>query len=116
MATATLTARARTAQRFHALSDETRLAILEELRAGEQCVCDLMDVTGAAQSRLSFHLRVLKDAGLIADRKDGRWSYYRLVEAAITDVHDCVVALTPALRSSGGLRKRMALAIGSCCG
>ncbi len=108
--------RARTAQRFHALSDETRLAILEELRAGEQCVCDLMDVTGAAQSRLSFHLRVLKDAGLIADRKDGRWSYYCLVGAALTDVHDCVVALASPVRALDSMRKRVALAIGSCCG
>jgi ArsR family transcriptional regulator len=67
------------AQLFHALSDETRLAILERLRAGERCVCELQDALDAAQSRLSFHLKVLKDAGLVQDRKEGRWSYYTLV-------------------------------------
>jgi ArsR family transcriptional regulator, arsenate/arsenite/antimonite-responsive transcriptional repressor len=71
-------ARAETAQLFHALSDETRLALLDMLRGGERCVCDLQDALDAAQSRLSFHLRVLKDAKLVTDRKEGRWSYYSL--------------------------------------
>ena len=70
--------RASTARLFHALSDETRLSVLEMLRGGERCVCDLQDAVGAAQSRLSFHLKVLKDAGLVTDRKEGRWSYYAL--------------------------------------
>ncbi len=63
---------------FHALSDETRLAVLDMLRGGDQCVCDLQSALDAAQSRLSFHLKVLKDAGLVTDRKEGRWSYYAL--------------------------------------
>ena len=63
---------------FHALSDKTRIAVLEMLRGGERCVCDLQEAVGAAQSRLSFHLKVLKDAGLVTDRKEGRWSYYTL--------------------------------------
>lgn len=72
----------RTARLFHALSDETRLRILELLRSGERCVCDLSDAIGAQQSRLSFHLRTLKEAGLVSDRRQGRWIYYGLrVEA-----------------------------------
>ncbi len=63
---------------FHALSDPTRMEIVERLRGGERCVCELVDVLDAAQSRLSFHLRVLKDAGLVHDRRDGRWVYYTL--------------------------------------
>jgi|SRR5690242_3878685 ArsR family transcriptional regulator, arsenate/arsenite/antimonite-responsive transcriptional repressor len=63
---------------FRALGDETRLRIIERLRGGEQCVCDLTDELGASQSRLSFHLRTLKDAGIVTDRKDGRWVYYTL--------------------------------------
>ena len=70
--------RANAIEVFHALSDETRLAVVEMLRGGERCVCDLQDALDAAQSRLSFHLRVLKDAGLVTDRKEGRWSYYSL--------------------------------------
>jgi ArsR family transcriptional regulator, arsenate/arsenite/antimonite-responsive transcriptional repressor len=73
---------------FHALSDETRLEILDRLRNGEQCVCELTDVLKAAQSRLSFHLRVLKEAGLIRDRPEGRWMYYALNEEAFEEVAD----------------------------
>src|SRR5215211_7665611 len=68
----------RAARLFHALSDGTRLAILQRLRFGERCVCDLTDALDAAQSRLSFHLKVLKDAGLVTDRREGRWMYYTL--------------------------------------
>ena len=95
---------------FHALSDATRLSILEMLRGGEQCVCDLQDQLEAAQSRLSFHLRVLKDAGLVEDRKEGRWSYYRIAPAALAEVHDLAVAMQP---TRGALPVAR---VGSCCG
>ncbi len=70
------------AKAFRVLSDPTRLLILERLRTGERCVYDLMDLLDAAQSRLSFHLRVLKEAGMVTDRRDGRWVYYTLVPSA----------------------------------
>jgi len=60
MATATLRSREKAVQLFHALSDETRILIVERLREGEQCVCDLTEALKTGQSRLSFHLRVLK--------------------------------------------------------
>ena len=63
---------------FHALSDATRLQLLSLLRGGERCVCELIEALDAGQSRLSFHLGVLKEAGLVEDRKEGRWVYYRL--------------------------------------
>ena len=72
----------RRARAFHALSDETRLRLVLLLRHGERCVCDLTDALEAGQSRLSFHLRTLKDAGLVRDRRDGRWVYYALVPQA----------------------------------
>lgn len=93
---------------FHALSDTTRLGILEMLRGGEQCVCDLQDGLEAAQSRLSFHLRVLKEAGLVEDRREGRWSYYSIVPGALAEVHDLAVAMQP---KKGALPVRA----GSCC-
>jgi ArsR family transcriptional regulator len=68
---------------FQALSDETRLRILEMLRSGEHCVCDLTGALEAQQSRLSFHLRTLKEAGLVTDRREGRWSYYSLRPGAL---------------------------------
>ena len=76
----------RTARLFHALSDETRLRILELLRSGERCVCDLSDAIGAQQSRLSFHLRTLKEAGLVSDRRQGRWIYYGLTVEAFEEM------------------------------
>ncbi len=69
---------AQVARWFHALSDETRVQIVEMLVGGERCVCDLQEALDAAQSRLSFHLKVLKDAGLISGRREGRWNHYSL--------------------------------------
>lgn len=94
---------------FHALSDATRLSILEMLRDGERCVCELQDELDAAQSRLSFHLRVLKEAGLVTDRREGRWAYYAIVPDALAEVHDLAVAMQP---RKGALPVRSAL---SCC-
>lgn len=63
---------------FHALADETRVEIVEMLSHKERCVCELEQVLHIAQSRLSFHLKVLKHAGLITDRREGRWMFYGL--------------------------------------
>lgn len=84
---------------FHALSDETRLAILEMLRSGERCVCELQGELGAAQSRLSFHLRVLKDAGFLLDRKEGRWVYYSLNPQAFADAAELLAEMKPSRRT-----------------
>jgi len=78
MSVASLPPAAQAATWFHALSDETRLEIVRMLSHGERCVCELTGSLKAAQSRLSFHLKTLKDAGLVTDRKDGRWVYYSL--------------------------------------
>lgn len=80
---------------FHALSDETRLAIVERLRGGERCVCDLTDVLDAAQSRLSFHLKVLRESGLVDCRREGRWAYYWLRPEAFDLIEETTRALRP---------------------
>ena len=95
----TSTATSRTAALCHALSDETRVAIVEMLVDGERCVCELQDALDAAQSRLSFHLKVLKDAGLVADRREGRWSYYSLELDAFAELTDLVAGLKPSKRT-----------------
>jgi len=100
------------ARLFHALSDETRLAILAMLQDGERCVCDLQGELDAAQSRLSFHLKVLREAGLVTDRKDGRWSYYTIVPEALATVHELVVGMRPT-----GFAGRHHLPVNAhCCG
>jgi ArsR family transcriptional regulator len=97
-----------TARVFHALSDATRLAIVERLRGGERCVCDLTDVLGAAQSRLSFHLRVLREAGVVGCRREGRWAYYWLRPEAFESLDQAVEALKPS-------RAARAAARAQCC-
>jgi ArsR family transcriptional regulator len=63
---------------FKALSDETRLRIVKLLEQGELCVCDITAALDMVQPKVSFHLSALKEAGLIRDRRSGRWTHYRL--------------------------------------
>ena len=88
----------RAAELFHALSDETRLEIIQRLLGGERCVCDLTDALDAAQSRLSFHLKTLRDAGLVNDRKVGRWVYYTIDRNALGEVEEIVRMIKPSRR------------------
>ncbi|HEX2964690.1 MAG TPA: metalloregulator ArsR/SmtB family transcription factor [Syntrophorhabdaceae bacterium] len=66
---------------FKALSDETRLRILKLLQNGELCVCHIVAAVDMSQSKVSFHLRILKEAGLVKDRRQGKWMHYRLNES-----------------------------------
>lgn len=95
MAVTTHSRTERAIELFHALSDETRLETIELLCKGERCVCELTDTLDAAQSRLSFHLRVLKDAGIVRDRKDGRWVYYELDPEAFEEMEVLISGMKP---------------------
>jgi ArsR family transcriptional regulator len=85
----------RAATLFRALGDPTRLGIIEKLRGGEQCVCDLTDALETGQSRLSFHLKCLKDVGVLRDRREGRWIYYALNPEAIAEIESVIATLRP---------------------
>ena len=61
---------------MESLSDPIRINILELMMGGEICVCDIVKVTGLSQSKISYHIKILKDSGLISDRQEGRWVYY----------------------------------------
>src|SRR5215510_9033504 len=98
----------RTARLFHALADETRLRIIEQLADGEQCVCNLTDALEAGQSRLSFHLKTLKDAGLVSDRRQGRWIYYTLRPDAVDELRAVADAI-------GAPRSRGLRLASRCC-
>ena len=94
-------------QRFQAVAEETRLRVVQLLSGGERCVCELQDELNAAQSRLSFHLRKLKDAGVVSDRRDGRWVYYSLVPEALEEMRAFLGEVkpdewVPAKRGDGG--------------
>lgn len=63
---------------FHALSEPLRVRVLQLLKNREICVCDLCDILDVSQSKLSFHLKTLKEANLVCARQEGRWIYYSL--------------------------------------
>ncbi len=66
---------------FKALSDETRLRIVKLLENGELCVCHIVAAVDMSQSKISFHLKILKEAGLVKDWREGKWMHYRLNES-----------------------------------
>ena len=73
---------------FGALANEHRVRILEALREGELCACELQVVLEAPQSTVSSHLRTLRDAGLVNSRKKGKWTYYRIADTAVLELLD----------------------------
>lgn len=73
---------------FHALSEPLRIQVLQLLKKQEMCVCDLCDILGVSQSKLSFHLKNLKEAKLVYARQEGRWIYYSLNSAQFEVLED----------------------------
>ncbi|BAZ04120.1 ArsR/SmtB family transcription factor [Calothrix sp. NIES-3974] len=73
---------------FQALSDPLRVSVVELLQKREMCVCDLCDILGVSQSKLSFHLKNLKEAELVHARQEGRWIYYSLNLAQFAFLQD----------------------------
>ena len=83
----------RAAPLFAALADPTRLAILERIRLGERCVGELCAEVNAGQSLISFHLKVLRDVGLVFARKDGRTVWYALDHSGLARLERLVQLL-----------------------
>ncbi|MEJ2539186.1 MAG: metalloregulator ArsR/SmtB family transcription factor [Gemmatimonadota bacterium] len=98
-------------QRFQAVAEETRFEIVRRLAGGERCVCELQSDLAAAQSRLSFHLKKLKEAGVVSDRREGRWVYYSLVPEALDEMRAFLGEVKPEAEWSGAGRPG-----GDCCG
>jgi len=73
---------------FHALSDPVRLEILEFIRGGEKCVCEIMPHLNLIQPLVSRHLKILKDSGLVVDRKDGTKRLYFVTDDRIYQIID----------------------------
>jgi DNA-binding transcriptional ArsR family regulator len=82
------------AEVFKAMSDPFRLAILSLLRGGELCVCEIMTAFKKPQSSTSHHLSILKRAGLVKERKEGKWSRYRLSEGAVIEMMNLAELMT----------------------
>jgi ArsR family transcriptional regulator len=105
-----------------ALSDPTRIRIIAALRHGEVCVCELCDAMELSQSTLSNHLQVIRQAGLVTTRRDGKWIYYGiepnqapLVDALFTHHQAVLDADTRLQRDTERLQHRLQLREAGCC-
>ena len=68
---------------FKALGDETRLTIVQLLVGRELCVCDILDSFAMSQPAISHHLKILRQAGVVRDKREGKWIYYSLNPATL---------------------------------
>jgi len=106
-----------------AFADPSRVRIIMALRAGELCVCELCDALGVTQSTLSTHLQVIREAGLVSARREGKWMYYAIAPAVKPLVRSLFRFFAKSLetdpilkRDKKELSQRLALrTAGSCC-
>jgi len=78
---------------LQALAEPNRVRIVDLLAHGEHCVCDVGDALGLSQALVSHHLRVLRGAGLVGERKDGRWVHYALAAERLARLRAAVMRL-----------------------
>jgi len=74
----------------NALANANRLMILDALARGEMCVCEIVEMLGCDQSTVSKHLALLKNAGLVEDRREGQWAHYRLTCPCLSGFFRCI--------------------------
>jgi ArsR family transcriptional regulator len=79
---------------FKALCDEKRLRILEMLRNGEKCACQLLENIDIGQSSLSYHMKILVESGIVESRKDGKWTHYKISKQGSKDAIELLRKLT----------------------
>lgn len=107
---------------FRAFSDRTRLRLLNLLRGGETCVCDLVEVLGVSQPKVSRHLAYLRRAGLVVSRKDGLWMHYSLAPArsefhqSLLNCLACCFQSVPELKQDARRLARAVPCLTDCCG
>jgi ArsR family transcriptional regulator len=106
---------------FRAFSDPTRLRILNLLKTGELCVCDLVRVIDVPQPKISRHLAYLRKAGLVTARRDGQWMHYKLAPAAnpfhrkLMECLACCFTDVPELANDVKELRRPCCDAGPCC-
>ena len=111
---------------LRAIAEDTRLRILSVLRRGELTVTDLTEILGQSQPRVSRHLRLLVEAGLVTKHREGTWAFFRLVDAgdqaallaaALATVDDADPVLAP-ISDASAIRvcRRRSVRVGRHCG
>ena len=107
---------------FRAFSDRTRLRLLNLLRGGETCVCDLVNVLDLSQPKVSRHLAYLRKAQLVVGRKDGLWMHYSLAPAksefhkSLLNCLACCFQSVPELKLDAERLGRASSCSTDCCG
>lgn len=79
---------------FKAFCDENRIRILKQLLTGEKCACVLLDDLHITQPTLSHHMKTLCDSGIVAGRREGKWTHYSISPEGVSRAMDCLQALT----------------------
>ena len=79
---------------FKALCDEKRQHILEMLRNGEKCACELLENVDIGQSSLSYHMKILVESGIVESRQDGKWTHYKISDQGSRDAINLLRELT----------------------
>ena len=81
-----------TARVLKAMAHPTRLFILDQLKQSEHCVCELQELIGSDMSTVSRHLSVLREAGIISNRRHNNNIYYRIERPCVLDVYTCIMS------------------------
>jgi len=98
---------------FQALGDRTRLRLLNLIADGEVCVCFFVEVLGEPQPKISRHLGVLREAGLVAARRDGKWMHYRATfPEALAALFETTIAV---LRADPEMARDRVTLARACC-
>jgi len=82
------------------LADDTRLTSVVAMTSGPRCVCDLMDILQLSQPKVSRHLAILREAGLVETERSGQWVYYSLAPQLPAWVNEVITTLAPAVITS----------------
>lgn len=102
-------------QLFDALGDRTRIRLLNLMSGGEICVCFLVEVLGMPQPKISRHLAYLRNAGLVAARRDAKWMHYRLTPPSHPAARDAFELVMATLKNDRELQQDVAALAKACC-
>lgn len=100
---------------FKAVADQTRLRILGLLVDGEVCVCDIQAALGVSQPKTSRHLAYLRRMGLVVDRREGLWVFYRLADPEDPVVRTLLSAVLHGLSHASGVEAESSVPELACC-
>ena len=101
---------------FRALADPTRLRLINLMAQGEICVCYFVEVIDAPQPKISRHLAYLRRAGIVANRREGKWMHYRLVTPADPHAAAILKKTLEALKEDRELQRDFQRLTKACCG